>query len=97
MLLTVMEPGNRGGYSLQDTEKIIEFVSGDAWIQNQYAHAFGALNYLTVKMRQENLFKVDISRVTLTWFENDDMEVVEQVKNIMKRKVEESNGAKNTR
>jgi len=91
VLLTISEIGKgRQNYSIKDEDQIINFVSGDAWIRNKYVNAVGALNYFTVKMREDTLLDSKISRVTLTWFDGDDMKMVEHVKNIMKKKVEEA-------
>lgn len=86
MLLTV---NDHNTYSINEPDKILAFVSGDAWLDGDQVNIKGALNYLTIQMRELALLSSTVNRVTFTWFKEDDDEKVEKIKETMKQKVME--------
>ena len=86
MLLTV---NDHNTYSINEPDKILAFVSGDAWLDGDSISCIGAMNYLTIEQRYTNLFTTGIKKITFTWFKEDDDDTVEEIKETMKQKVME--------
>lgn len=86
MILTV---NDNNTYSINEPDKILAFVSGDAWLDGDQVKIKGALNYLTVQMRGLALLSSTVNRVTFTWFKADNEDNVEKIKETMKQKVME--------